>query len=179
MAVFSLFTYRKAAQKAFKGFAWEDRKNLATVCLLFVWVFSVIGFPLLLAASGSKTIINVRYVIAASPPLYLLAAKGIRNINYSYAKLAVIAIIVILSAANLQTYYTTTIKAQAREATGFVNENAKNGDLVVFFSGSAFLIRAQLLQFRCRFECHEVSFVLNRARPRKQHQRAAIGYQRP
>ena len=75
-------------------------------------------------------------MIAASPPLYLLAAKGIRNINYSYAKLAVIAIIVILSAANLQTYYTTTIKAQAREATGFVNENAKNGDLVVFFSGS-------------------------------------------
>jgi uncharacterized membrane protein len=131
LAVFSVFTYRRAAQKAFRGYTWEDRKNLATVCLLFVWFFSVFGLPLLLLALVSKTITIARYVIVGSAPLFLLAAKGIRNINYSYAKLAVIAGIVILSGANLQTYYGTTRNPTTANAVNFVNENAQSGDLVL------------------------------------------------
>jgi hypothetical protein len=68
--------------------------------------------PLLLLALVSETIIYARYVIVASAPLFLLAAKGIRNINYNYAKFAVIASVVILSAANLQTYYTTALSCE-------------------------------------------------------------------
>jgi mannosyltransferase len=131
LAAFSLFTYRRAAQNALKGFLWEDRKNLATVCLLFVWLFTVFGLPLLLLALVSKTIIFVRYVIVASAPLFLLAAKGIRNINHSYAKLGVIAVIVILSGANLQTFYATARNPTAANAVNFVNENAQSGDLVI------------------------------------------------
>jgi mannosyltransferase len=136
LAVFSLFTYRKAAHNAFKGFAWEDKKNLATVCLLFVWLLSVFGLPLLLLALVSKTIIYARYVIVASAPLFLLAAKGIRNINYNYAKFAVMAIIVVLSAANLQTYYAATRNPTIADAVNFVNKNAESGDLVIVFSGN-------------------------------------------
>jgi len=131
LAVFSLFIYRRAAQNAFKGYAWEDKKNLAKVCLLFVWLFSVFGLPLLLLALVSKTITIARYVIVGSAPLFLLAAKGIRNINYNYAKLGVIAVIVILSGANLQTYYGTTLHETTRDAVNFVNENAQSGDLVI------------------------------------------------
>jgi len=137
LAIFSLFTYRKAAQKAFKGYAWENRKNLTTISLLFVWLFSVFGLPLLLLASVSKTITIARYVIVASAPLYLLAAKGIRNINYHYAKLAVIAIVVILSGANLQTYYATTRYATTADAVNFVNEKAESGDLMIVLASSA------------------------------------------
>jgi uncharacterized membrane protein len=136
LAVFSVFTYRKAAKKAFRGYTWEDRKNLATVCLLFVWFFSVFGLPLLLLALVSKTFTIARYVIVASAPLFLLAAKGIRNINYNYAKLAVIAVIVLLSAANLQVYYATTQYDTTADAVNFVNENAKSGDLVICFGNS-------------------------------------------
>jgi 4-amino-4-deoxy-L-arabinose transferase-like glycosyltransferase len=150
LAVFSLFTYRRAAQHAFKGYAWEDRKNLATVCLLFVWVFSVVGLPLLLTALVSKTIINAgaRYMIAATAPLYLLAAKGIRNINYNYAKLAVIAVIVILSGANLQTYYATMRYPTTASAVNFVNENAQSGDLVIVLQWFPNSVMFQYYSFR-------------------------------
>jgi uncharacterized membrane protein len=130
-AALSLFTHRKAAKSAFNGYTWEDRKNLASVCLLFVWLFSVFVLPLLLFALVSETITYARYLIVASAPLYLLAAKGIRNVNYNYAKLAVIAVIVLLSAANLQIYYATTRNPITADAVNFVNENAKSGDLVI------------------------------------------------
>lgn len=133
LAVFSVFTYRRAAQKTFQGYAWEDRKNLATVCLLFVWSLSVIVLPLFLTPFVAHDLISPRYMIAASAPLYLLVGKGIRNINYNYAKLAVIAIVVILSIANLQTFYATTRNPTIANAVNFVNKNAKNGDLVILY----------------------------------------------
>jgi hypothetical protein len=58
---------------------------------------------------------------------------GIRNINYSYTKFAVIAIIVILSGANLQAYYGAQRNPTVANAIDFVNKNAKNGDLVIVF----------------------------------------------
>jgi hypothetical protein len=78
-----------------------------------------------------ELIYPARYSIGASVALYVLAAKGLRNINYRYAKLAVICVVVILAAANLQTYYSTIAKPQAREATGFVVGNLRSGDLVI------------------------------------------------
>jgi len=131
LVVFSLFAYRTAAPTAFEDHGWKNRKNLAMVCLLLVWLFTVFVFPLLLLALVSQTIIAARYVIVASAPLYLLAAQGLRNINYNYAKLAIIAIIVILSGVNLQTYYATTRNPSTANAVTFVNEHAKSGDLVV------------------------------------------------
>ena len=77
--------------------------------------------------------------------LYLIVAKGITHINYRYAKLAVVIVVVALSAANLQTYYTTAPKPQAREAAGFINENAKNGDLVLLFPGPALMIPCSII----------------------------------
>src|SRR5450759_5004868 len=69
--------------------------------------------------------------IVASAPLLLLAAKGIRNINYNYAKYAVITIIVILSVANLQAFYAATRNPSTADAVNFVNKNAQSGDLVI------------------------------------------------
>jgi hypothetical protein len=57
--------------------------------------------------------------------LYLLVAKGIRNINYRPTKLVVIGIIVVLSVANLQVYYSSVTKPQVRQATYFIDANAK------------------------------------------------------
>lgn len=121
----------KAPLNALQSYSWEvSIQDPAPVYFLGLWllVISVIPFAF---SYFTTPIYSVRYTIAASPALYLLAARGIKNINYRYAKLAAIGIIVILSVANLQTYYGSITYPQGREAINVINENAKNGDLVI------------------------------------------------
>jgi hypothetical protein len=139
LSVLSLFAYRKvrgstdwkAPLNALEGYSWEVRIQDATpVYFLAVWVLTVNVLPFVISRFFTP-IYYGKYTIAASVALYLLVAKGIRNINYKYAKLAIICIIVILSAANLQTFYGTIQKAQGREAIHVVNGNATSGDVVI------------------------------------------------
>jgi mannosyltransferase len=146
LAVLSFFTYRKirgsmdwkAPLKAFESYSWELHiSQTTTVYFLIVWLLTISVIPLIGAGfvgqmfGKSELVYPARYVIGASVALYVLVAKGLRNINYTYAKLAVICVIVILSVANLQTYYITITKPQAREATGFVDGNLRSDDLVI------------------------------------------------
>jgi hypothetical protein len=71
------------------------------------------------------------YTIAASVAFYLLVARGILNINGRYTKLAVVGIIVVLSVANLQAYYSSITRPQAREAISLIDANANSGDVVL------------------------------------------------
>jgi uncharacterized membrane protein len=139
LSAFSLIKYKKtsgsmdwkAPLNALQSYSWEvSIQDPAPVYFLGLWllVISVIPFAF---SYFTTPIYSVRYTIAASPALYLLAARGIKNINYRYAKLAAIGIIVILSVANLQTYYGSITYPQGREAINVINENAKNGDLVI------------------------------------------------
>jgi hypothetical protein len=127
---------KKAPVKALKSYAWEVSftKDYNSLYLLAVWLLAINAIPFVIS-QFSRPIYFTKYAIAGSVALYLVVAKGITHINYRYAKLAVVLVIVALSAANLQTYYTTITKPQAREATGFVNENAKNEDLVLVYPG--------------------------------------------
>ena len=144
LSVLSLFTYRKvrgsmdwkAPVKALKSYAWEVSvtKDYNALYVLAVWLLAINVIPFVISLFSSP-IYFARHTIAASVALYLIVAKGISHINYRYAKLAVVIVVVVLSAANLQTYYTTPSKPQAREAIGFVNENAKNGDFVLVSPG--------------------------------------------
>jgi len=140
LSVLSLFTFRKvrgsidwkAPVKALKSYAWEVSftKDYNALYFLAVWLLAINVIPFVISLFLSPIYVT-RYTIAGSVALFLIVAKGIANINYRYAKLAVVLVIVALSAANLQTYYTTITKPQAREAVGFINENAKDGDLVL------------------------------------------------
>jgi uncharacterized membrane protein len=152
LSVLSLFTYRrargsidwKAPVEGLKSYAREVSftKDYNALYLLAVWLLAVNVIPFVISLLSSPFYVT-RYTIAGSVALYLVVAKGITHINYRYAKLAVVFVIVVLSAANLQTYYTTpslimnSFKPQEREATGFINENAQNGDLVLLFPGPA------------------------------------------
>jgi hypothetical protein len=132
----------KAPLKALKSYAWEVSftRDYNALYFLAVWLLAinVIPFVISLFSQSIYSGNSYRYTIAGSVALYLVVAKGISHINYRYAKLAVVIVVVALSAANLQPYFTTPSKAQAREATGFINENAKNGDLVLLFPGPGY-----------------------------------------
>ena len=147
LAVLSVFTYRKvrgsmdwkAPLKALKSYAWEVRftKDYDALYLLAVLLLAINVIPIVISLF-LHPIYWTRYTIAGSVALYLIVAKGISHINFRYAKLAVVIVVVALSAANLQPYYTTPSKAQTREATSFINAHAQNGDLVLLYPGPGY-----------------------------------------
>lgn len=123
----------KAPFKALETYSWDVRiGNVISVwfLLLWLWIINIIPFVI---SRFSVAIYYYRYTIAASLALYLLVAAGIRNINHKYVKLAVIGVIIVFSAAPLQTYYATITKGQAREVYSFVDANAKSGDAGIIF----------------------------------------------
>jgi len=142
LSLLSLFAYQKVRGvmdwktplKALESYAWEVRiANVEPVYFLVVWLFALNVIPFIISRFSEPIYAYTyeRYAIAGSVALYLLVARGIRTINHRYTKFAVIGIIVVLSAANLQPYYTSITKPQAREATSFIDANFKSGDVVL------------------------------------------------
>jgi mannosyltransferase len=138
-SIFSLLTYKKvrgsldwkAPQQTLKSFLWEVRiQDAVPVYLLAVWLLTINLIPFVISLFATP-IYLLRYTIAASAAFYLLVAKGIRNINNRYAKVAVIVLIALLCSTSLQTYYGSW-QVQPREAINVVNNNAKSGDLVIY-----------------------------------------------
>jgi hypothetical protein len=122
----------KAPQRALESFLWEVRiQDAAAVYFLAVWLLTINLIPFVISLFTTP-IYLLRYTIAASAAFYLLVAKGIRNINNQYAKVAVVGLIVLLCSTSLQTYYGSW-QVQPREAINVVNNNAKRGDLVIYY----------------------------------------------
>jgi len=118
----------------------EGRENLY---LLLFWLLTPLALPLLFSAV-SNPIFAGRYGIAATLPLYLLAARGVgaaitlvRGIvpagatTTGAATLVAVLLLVALSAGELWRYFSVVNKDQWREAVGYVNREAEPGDLVV------------------------------------------------
>ncbi len=145
LSVLSVFTYTKvsghfelkAPLKALGNYSWTVRvANVASVLFLLAWLLTLNVVPFVISQFFTP-VYFLRYTLAASVALYALVAGGIRNINSRYVKLAVVAVIVILSAANLQQYYAQDTNGDAREAFGVLNENLKSGDIVILFPAGA------------------------------------------
>jgi len=139
LSVLSLFVCQKvqgtmdwkAPLKALKSYSSRVRIQAAVpVCFLAIWLLTVNLIPFIISRISAPIYVG-RYTIAASVALYLLVAKGISSINHRYTKVVVIGIIVVLSAANLQVYYTSITKPQGREATALIDANFTSGDVVL------------------------------------------------
>lgn len=144
LAVLSLFTFAKIRgpanwkepAKALESYSWEVRiTNLKRLYLLAVWLLTFNILPYVISHLSNYHIYLSKYVIAASTALYVIVAKGIQNINYNYAKLAVVGVILVLSASSVQGYYLNPTKSDARGVMSYIDGNAKRGDLVLVYSG--------------------------------------------
>lgn len=145
LSVLSLFTYRKVSGhldwkgliEALRNYSWIVRvANVTSVSFLLVWLLTLNVVPFVLSQFFTP-IYFLRYTLAASVALYLLVAGGIRNINSRSIKLAVVVVILTLSAASLQQYYTQDTKGDAREAFGVLNDNLTSGDVVILYPAGA------------------------------------------
>ena len=87
---------------------------------LIVCFLAVLLLPVALSLFSTVRF-DDRYTIAASVALYLLAAKGIVNIKPRTVQLAVVLVIVVLSAVNAQAYVTNQSTEQwAKETCGTI-----------------------------------------------------------
>lgn len=140
---FAIFSYEKVKvsleEKSVPKSIKTYRGNIhfskdSRIYLLLMWLLTPIIGPFIIS-KVSAPIYWTRYTIGASLAFYLLAAKGIKSINYRYAKVAIAAAIITFSLVNAYGYYVQINKEQWREVTSFVDINAKPKDLVLFNAG--------------------------------------------
>lgn len=118
--------------ESLKGISWGIRlKAIEEILLLVIWL----SLPIVLAFIISKVITPIyvtRYLIGASPALYLLVAKGLSDLKVRKVIYPALLIIVLLALPNLANYYINYGKEQWREVAQLVELNAGENDVLVF-----------------------------------------------
>ncbi len=102
---------------------------------LLIWLLTSTLLPFAIS-QVSRPIYISRVTIAGSLAFFLLAAIGVANIQGKYLKLAAVALVLLFGGANVREHYQTTTKIQWREITRYVEANAGELDLLVFFPSS-------------------------------------------
>ena len=106
-------------------------KDMDEILLLVMWLL----LPIVLSFIISKIIMPIystRYLIIASPALYLLVAKGVSKLDMKRVIYPVLLIIFLLAAPHLANYYTHYQKAQWREVAETIRLDAQKNDVIIF-----------------------------------------------
>ncbi len=107
------------------------------VFLLLLWLFVPIIVPFVGAHLFMPQAFITRYTIGSSLAFYILVAWGIRLLPSPRIRAAAVAVVLLLAAADLRTYYTTENRAPWREATATIGERYEPGDLMILHSSVA------------------------------------------
>jgi len=120
--------------ESLKNITWIVRLELIEKeLLLIIWLSISILMPFIVSKFMTP-IYYTRYMIGASPALYLLVAKGIGNLNRKWLFYPVLIFITLLSSLGLYQYYGTYVKEQWRDVASFVGSNGKvETDVIVFY----------------------------------------------
>jgi mannosyltransferase len=124
----------KAPVKSLKGVTWSlNPAYIEEEVLLLIWLFVSIVIPFIESRFLTPVYLT-KYMIAASPALYLLVAKGLDNLNRKWLLYPALILIILLSSLGLYQYYTLYTKQMWREAANFIENNGKAGSDIILFS---------------------------------------------
>lgn len=112
----------------------KAQSKINKIYLLSGLMLTPIILPFIISKISTPIYLS-RYTITASIPFYILAARGINNINYKYIKIFIIIFIIVLSLNSIGEQYTNVDKSQWREAANYIDLNAHPGDLLLFHQG--------------------------------------------
>jgi len=101
------------------------------IYLLFVWFLVPVLGPFVVS-QFSNSLYVTKYTITSSLAFYFLVALGIDNIKHKYFKFLTIGVIFALFLASILKYYTETNKLPFDKVAGYMKENAKRGDLIIY-----------------------------------------------
>lgn len=126
----------KMPVESLKNISLKVRRELIEEeLLLIIWLSISILVPFIVSKIMTPIYWD-RYMIGASPALYLLVAKGMGNLNRKWLFYLVMILIVLLSSLGLYQYYSNDVKEQWREVASFVESNGKaKTDIIVFYKG--------------------------------------------
>jgi uncharacterized membrane protein len=102
--------------------------------LLLLWLVVPILLPFVLS-QFSTPIYYTRYTLAASLPVYILVAKGLRSMGSLLTRSIAILFIIVLSLVRVDVYYGETTNEQWRDLANHIVKNAEPGDLVLLSPG--------------------------------------------
>jgi mannosyltransferase len=118
--------------ESLEGITWNIRlEAVSEIILLLLWLLLPIA-SLFIASKIIKRMYLTRWLIAASPALYLLVAKGLSNLKVKWVLYPLLLAIVLLAALPLGNYYTKFQKPQWREAAELVELNTQENDVLLF-----------------------------------------------
>jgi len=102
-----------------------------TALFLSFWLF----FPLFLALSFPLKVhlFQSKYLIFSAPAYYLLLSGGLVKLKSRKISVALLTLFILLNLVSLRLYYLKDfVKEDWRGAANYVEENSRNGDLVLF-----------------------------------------------
>ena len=105
--------------------------------LTFTALWLAIPFAGLIIMSYALTNMwMLHYLIAASPALYLLAAKGIVSLKNRYLIVGATSVIVLLTLGRLGMYYVKTERPEWRQAVNYIQSHEQPGDAMGIYYGA-------------------------------------------
>ncbi len=133
--VFAVFYFRKEIKLVVGRFEFEKYSYLFLLFLVLLWVGYFYLTPVLMSPFGLT-----RYTLFAMPFLYLMIGAGVSKIK-GLLKVIVVFGMVLLLAYPLSIYYPQTTKEDWRGAVQYIEENLKEGDLVVLCSSAGYAFK--------------------------------------
>jgi len=111
---------------------WKKRKeeDSSSVLLLWLWIIVPILIELIYSLSIRPILGYKRYIIAFSPPLYLLLSHGLWEMSPKTIKKAACIALIVLFSIPLFSYYSMIKNEDWRGAIRYVSENVSLGDPV-------------------------------------------------
>lgn len=161
LVLFGLLSIRRLQGKwvwrrpleSLNGLSWSVRlESIEEELLLFLWLSLSIVIPFI-ESKIMTPIYLTKYMIGASPALYLLVAKGTDNLTNKRILYPVLAFVVLLSSFGLYSYYKSDVKPQWREVANFIEISSKVDTDVAVFCASyiqrpfAYYYKGELQQF--------------------------------
>ena len=114
---------------------WIIGRDTERVYLLLVWLFALVLLPFLISQFTSSIYVH-RATVVATLPWYILVGRGIDKIRFKYLRLFIIIVIIGFSLVNIKEYFAEEKKDQWREAVGYMDARAEDGDLIYVYGGS-------------------------------------------
>ncbi len=117
------------------------RQQRPAAYLLLAWLLVPIVVPFLVSHLYRPMLVD-RYTIAASPAFYLLITQGFAGLKgfalreRRYARALLVVLVAALSVVSIMGYFGAVTKQPWREVAGYVEENGRDGDLVLLYGGT-------------------------------------------
>lgn len=111
--------------------------------LTLIWLWMAVPMSGMIVASYTMSNVwMIHYLIAISPAVFLLVAKGILSINNRHIAFAAVFIVAVVTLGRLSLYMKKHIRPEWRSAVSYIQAHESPGDVIgVYYGGNQYVFR--------------------------------------